>query len=106
MSPHQSLTRLNQLHSHFTQLRGADYPLLKASDFDAKLDEMAAVITSLKGLGSIERRLSNLNGAMDLLLDLLSAAHAHKLDGGHLHCLLEPLRERLNKAIDDMDGIL
>jgi hypothetical protein len=102
----QSLTRLNNLHAHFSQLRGADSALLKANGFNQQLDELATVITHLGGLSKLTYQLMNVSGALELLLELFDAAHNRKLDGGHLHCLLEPLQDRLDKVINAFDEIL
>ncbi len=80
--------------------------LLKANHFDSQLDELDAIQTELKRLRDVGMELSNLRGALDMLLELLSAAHNRKLDGGHLHCLLQPLVGKLGQAEDVLDEIL
>lgn len=102
----RTLTRLPDLHSHLSPLRGADSALLKANHFDSQLDELDAIQTELKRLRDVGMELSNLRGALDMLLELLSAAHNRKLDGGHLHCLLQPLVGKLGQAEDVLDEIL
>ena len=102
----RTLTRLADLHAHLSPLRGTDSALLKANHFDTQLDELAAITTDLKRLDGLGRKISNLRGAVDLLLELLDAAHNRKLDGGHLHCLLQPLAGILDEAEDALDEIL
>lgn len=102
----RTLARLADLHSHLNPLRGADNPLLQANHFDAQLDELQAIQTDLGRLRSVGMDLSNLGGALELLLELLDAAHNRKLDGGHLHCLLQPLLGKLLAAEQTMDEIL
>lgn len=102
----RTLTRLADLHAHLSPLRGADSALLKANHFDSQLDELAAITDDLKRLNVISLELSNLRGAVDMLSELLDAAHNRKLDGGHLHCLLQPLVGKLGQAEDALDEIL
>ncbi|WP_263143976.1 DUF1484 family protein [Pseudomonas sp. RIT-PI-AD] len=102
----RTLARLAELHAHLSPLRGADSAVLKANHFDAQLDELAAITDDLKRLRGIGLELSNVRGAVDMLLELLDAAHNRKLDGGHLHCLLKPLVGKLGQAEDALDEIL
>lgn len=102
----RTLARLAELHAHLSPLRGADSAMLKANHFDSRLDELEAITADLKRLNAISLDLSNLRGAADMLLELLDAAHNRKLDGGHLHCLLQPLIGKLGQAEDALDEIL
>lgn len=102
----RTLTRLADLHAHLSPLRGTDSALLKANHFDTQLDELAAIHTDLKRLREVGMELSNLGGALELLLELLDAAHNRQLDGGHLHCLLQPLLGKLLTAEQTLDEIL
>jgi hypothetical protein len=101
-----ALSRLSNLHNHFSLLRGADNSLLKANGYDAQLDEMAAVLADIQKLEHTYRQLSSLNGAMEMMLELLAAAHRKSLYGDHLHCLLEPLQDKLSRTVDELGGIL
>lgn len=101
-----ALSRLDDLHSRFNLLRGLDNAVLKANGFDANLEELASVITGLKSLSHTQSQLSSLHGALELLLMLLEVAHARDLSGDHLHCLLEPLRVKLDGALNELDSII
>lgn len=101
-----ALSRLDDLHSRFNLLRGLDNAVLKANGFDASLEELASVITGLKSLSHTQSQLSSLHGALELLLMLLEVAHARDLSGDHLHCLLEPLRVKLDGALNELDAII
>ncbi|MNG14586.1 hypothetical protein D3C84_983510 [compost metagenome] len=50
--------------------------------------------------------LTSIHGAQEMLLELLRAAHAERLYGDHLHCLMEPLQGELNKVINEMEAII
>lgn len=102
----RTLSRLADLHAHLSPLRGTDSALLKANHFDTQLDELAAIQTDLGRLREVGIELSNLGGALELLLELLDAAHNRQLDGGHLHCLLQPLLGKLLTAEQVLDEIL
>lgn len=101
-----ALSRLDDLHSRFNLLRGLDNAVLKANGFDASLEELASVITGLKSLSHTQSQLSSLHGALELLLMLLEVAHARDLSGDHLHCLLEPLRVKLDGALNELDSVI
>ncbi|WP_315807466.1 hypothetical protein [Pseudomonas sp. C9-3] len=102
----RALSRLTALHSHLSPLGSTDDALLKANHFSTQLAELAAITNSLKALDDVSLALNNLGGAMELLLELLDAAHNRQLDGGHLHCLLQPLVSKLQQTLDVMDNIL
>ncbi len=101
-----ALDRLQDLHAHFNLLRGADSAVLKANGFDTKLNDMRFLIEELGQLRETYLKLTSIHGALEMLLELLHAAHAEKLYGDHLHCLLEPLQGKLNRALDDMEAII
>lgn len=102
----RTLARLADLHRHLSPLRSADSALLKACHFDTQLDELQSIQTDLCRLRDVDLELSNLGGALELLLQLLDSAHNKQIDGGHLHCLLQPLLSKLLSAEKAMDEIL
>ncbi len=102
----RTLDRLADLHAHLSPLQGADNALLKANHFDTQLNELAGILADLKRLHEVSLELSCLDGAMELLLQLLAAAHNKQLDGDHLHCLLQPLVGKLSAAGRALDEIL
>lgn len=73
-------------------------------------DSLGAEVKALsQALDEVERVRNELNavgGAMDLVLQLLDAAHAKPLMGDHLHCLLSPLQAKLSKSLDGLDEVL
>ncbi|MDE3738590.1 DUF1484 family protein [Metapseudomonas resinovorans] len=101
-----ALDRLRDLLAHFNLLRGADSALLKANNFDTKLNDMAHLLDELDGLRDTYFNLTSIDGALEMLLELLRAAHAERLYGDHLHCLMEPLRGKLYRALNEMEGII
>ncbi|AOE85824.1 hypothetical protein [Pseudomonas sp. TCU-HL1] len=101
-----ALDRLRDLLAHFNLLRGADSALLKANNFDTKLNDMGHLLDELEGLRDTYFNLTSIDGALEMLLELLRAAHAERLYGDHLHCLMEPLRGKLYRALNEMEGII
>lgn len=78
-------------------------PVQRAGRFDERLNDLSS------GLEQVEKAISELetvNGALELVLQLLKAAHATALLGDHLHCLLAPLQAKMARSLDQMDEVL
>jgi hypothetical protein len=48
------------------------------------------------------QQVANVNMALALTARLLEAAHTEKLDADQIWCLIDPLREKLDSAVEDM----
>ena len=101
-----ALDQLRDLLAHFNLLRGSDSALLKANNFDTKLNDMEHLLDALDRLRDTYFNLTSIDGALEMLLELLRAAHAERLYGDHLHCLMEPLRGKLYRALNEMEAII
>ncbi|BAU74390.1 DUF1484 family protein [Metapseudomonas furukawaii] len=101
-----ALDELRDLHTHFNLLRGADSALLKANNFDTKLNHLGHLVDELERQRETYFNLTSIDGALEMLLELLHAAHAEKLYSDHLHCLMEPLRGKLYRALNEMEAII
>lgn len=100
------LSRLETLHSSFSQLRSANSALLQANRFDANLDELAGLAGEIRKLQDTQQLLNDLSGAMSVLLELLHCSDDHKLLGCQLHCLLLPFQEKLDQAMEGVERVL
>ncbi|WP_296260088.1 MULTISPECIES: hypothetical protein [unclassified Pseudomonas] len=66
------------------------------------LGELNEMKGRLNELTAALQRVSDVNMAFALTTRLIEAAHTEKLDADQVWCLLDPLRERLDRAIDDV----
>ncbi|MFK3972719.1 hypothetical protein ACI2KS_18525 [Pseudomonas sp. NPDC087358] len=66
------------------------------------LNEVDAMNVQFSELSSAFQRISNVNAALALMVQLLDSAHAEKFDADQMFCLIDPLRERLEQAIDEV----
>jgi hypothetical protein len=66
------------------------------------LAELNEINARLDGLNSAVQRVADVNSGFALMAHLLEAAHTDKLDADQVWCLIEPLREKLERAIDDV----
>lgn len=53
-------------------------------------------------LAAALQQIANVNAALTLMVQLLDAAHTETIDADRMMCLIEPLREQLNQAVDDV----
>ncbi|MGI4837299.1 MAG: hypothetical protein ACRYF9_06740 [Janthinobacterium lividum] len=70
------------------------------------LHQLAALDTDLQTLDNAIQTTADVNGALTLVIQMMEAAYDRKLDADCLRCLLEPLREKLGKAVDEMRWVL
>ncbi|MBA1289195.1 DUF1484 family protein [Pseudomonas japonica] len=68
--------------------------------------EVKALSEALAQAERVRYELNAVEGAMELVLQLLDAAHARPLMGEHLHCLLSPLQAKLSKSLTGLDEVL
>ncbi|QEY75098.1 hypothetical protein [Pseudomonas denitrificans (nom. rej.)] len=90
------VARLSALHSRLA-------PLV---DVDQQLPDLTCITAALARLDDVVLSLNRLSGALELLLELLDAAHARRLSGEQLHCLLEPLANKLQGTLEVLDDLL
>ena len=64
--------------------------------------DVAAIIARLNELNSPFQRIANVNEALTLMMKLLDAAHTESVDADQMRCLIDPLREKLDQAIDEV----
>lgn len=64
------------------------------------LTELDGIQDRLNDLNVAMQRVADVNMALTLTTRLFEAAHTEKLDADQVWCLLDPLQERLSRAID------
>lgn len=64
--------------------------------------DVAAIIAQFNELSSPLQRIANVNEALTLMMKLLDAAHTESVDADQMMCLIDPLREKLDQAIDEV----
>jgi hypothetical protein len=70
------------------------------------LHQLSSLDTSLQKLDHAIQHTADVNGALTLVMQMMEAAYDRKLDADSLRCLLEPLREKLGKAVDEMRWVI
>lgn len=65
----------------------------------ADLDEMKIL---LNGLNVAVQRVADVSLGFTLMARLFEEAHTEKLDADQVWCLIDPLRERLDRAVEDV----
>jgi hypothetical protein len=70
------------------------------------LHQLSSLDTSLQKLDNAIQDTADVNGALTLVIQMMEAAYDRKLDADSLRYLLEPLREKLSKAVDEMRGVM
>lgn len=66
------------------------------------LQQLASLDTRLQTLDNAFQTTADVNGALTLVIQMMEAAYDRKLDADSLRCLLEPLRQKLGNAVDEM----
>ncbi|TDV64548.1 hypothetical protein [Pseudomonas sp. LP_7_YM] len=66
------------------------------------LSELNEMQGPLNHLNAAMQRVADVNMALTLTTRLFEATHTEKLDADQVWCLLDPLWERLDRAIEDM----
>lgn len=74
-------------------------PATTVQQWSCRLDE---VQNQLNGLNAAVQRVADANLGLVLVAQLLEAAHTEKLDADQVWCLIDPLRERLERAIEEV----
>lgn len=67
--------------------------------WSCRLDEIQ---NQLNGLNAAVQRVADANLGLVLAAQLPEAAHTEKLDADQVWCLIDPLRERLGRAIEEV----
>lgn len=65
----------------------------------AELDEMKDL---LNGLNMAVQRVADVSLGLTLMSRLFEEAHSEKLDADQVWCLIDPMREKLDRAIEDV----
>lgn len=66
------------------------------------LHQLTALTSALHTLDKAIQTTGDVNDALALILQMLDAAYDRKLEADSLRCLIEPLAEKLSKAVDEM----
>lgn len=69
-------------------------------------DQLNRLKDNLDELKSALGGISEVNGALVMVLQLLAAAHADKIAGDNLHCLLAPLQGKLAESLEQLNELL
>lgn len=99
-------TRSNRLAHIQTDLQcwlGANGPNGSGEDVSGRLSALADGIAVLQESVSA---LSEVNGALEVVLQLLFDAEAEKISCNHLYCLMEPIQGKLDGALERMAGVI
>lgn len=78
----------------------------KASARDKLDDSLKAMLRCRHQVQQATSELNSTNSALELVLELLDAAHDKALSGDQLHCLLQPLQEKLALSLTNLDEVL
>jgi hypothetical protein len=96
------MTQLSQIQNSLVDLTHKQPVLCK----DTLAAQVAAMQSALHEVNAARNELNAVEGAMELILQLLEAAHAKSLIGDHLHCLLSPLQAKLRASLIRLDEVL
>lgn len=66
------------------------------------LSEISEIGVQFGEMNSAVQRIANVNAALALMTQLLDAAHTERFDADKIFCLIDPLREKLDRAVDEM----
>lgn len=66
------------------------------------LTELKDVKSHVGAVSAAMQQVANVNMALALTTRLLEAAHTEKLDADQIWCLIDPLREKLDSALEEM----
>lgn len=73
---------------------------------DTLAAQVAALQNALHKVNAARNELNAVEGAMELIMQLLDVAHTESLVGDHLHCLLSPLQAKLRASLTRLDEAL
>lgn len=70
------------------------------------LEKLSSLCMGLQTLDRTVQSTTDVSDALALVVLMMDAAHDRKLDADQVRCLLEPLREKLGKAVEEMKLIV
>lgn len=94
---------LKLLHQGLARMASTDCHLQRAAGFQHRLEELSE---TYQHLDRVSGELGAVSGALDLVLELLDAAHAQPINGDSLHCLLAPLHEKMKRSLTGLEEVL
>ncbi len=95
--------RLAHIQTDLQRWLGADSPNGCREDVSGRLSALADGVAVLQESVSA---LSEVNGALEVVLQLLFDAEAEKISCNHLYCLMEPIQGKLDGALERMGGVV
>lgn len=98
--------RSNRLSNIQTDLQcwlGADSVEGSADDINERLLAFAEGVEAVQHCAST---LSEVNGALEVVLQLLFDAETDKVSCNHLYCLMEPIQAKLDAALERMGEVV
>ena len=77
-----------------------------ADAFEDINERLLALAEGVAVLQESVSTLSEVNGALEVVLQLLFDAEAEKISCNHLYCLMEPIQGKLDGALERMGGVI
>ncbi|WP_225775927.1 DUF1484 family protein [Pseudomonas sp. Marseille-Q5115] len=94
---------LKLLHQGLGRMASSDCHLQRAAGFHHRLEQLSE---TYQHLDRVTGELAAVSGALELVLQLLDAAHAQPINGDSLHCLLAPLHEKMKRSLSGLEEAL
>lgn len=91
----------DSLEQHLADLQTAQIPTL-----EAWLVELQALVNSVQAVKKAVLQIGDVQAALTLLSALFAAAHTERLAADQIRCVLEPLAERLDSALEHARHVL
>lgn len=100
-----TLSTPQKIHSQLSTYATGCIPVPPEA-LDQVLLQLSTLDTDLQTLNRAIQNTADVNGALTLVIQMMDAAYDRKLDADSLRCLLEPLREKLGQAVDEMRWLM
>lgn len=96
-----ALSDLHEIRNSLSAYAAEDQPI-PCERVTPLLEKLSSLSMGLQTLGKTIQHTTDVSDALGLVVLMMDAAHDRKLDADQLRCLLEPLREKLGKAVEEM----